>query len=104
MACGSVTANGLVVSPTLWQPQRDSNPCLHLERVTGSPLRGAELGFCCTPAPNRGACGLPRRKVGWRNVGERHKSRLFPRSHLRQAFVRREGPSAGLGKPTPVST
>ena len=32
MACGSVTANGLVVSPTLWQPQRDSNPCLHLER------------------------------------------------------------------------
>jgi len=36
------TALDLLLS---WQPQRGSNPCLHLEREAGSPLRGAEHVF-----------------------------------------------------------
>ncbi len=36
------------------QPQRGSNPCLHLEREGGSPLQAAEQGVGRTSA---GTCG-----------------------------------------------
>ena len=51
------------------QSQRDSNPCRHLERVAGIPLRAAQLGFRCIPMAECSACGFLHPKVGWRNVG-----------------------------------
>jgi len=59
------------------QSQRGSNPCLHLERVAGSPLRGALLGFHCISTANCSACGPVPPKVGWQNVG-RNQSRSDP--------------------------
>ncbi len=43
----------------------------HLERVAGSPLRGAALGSRCAGTPCCDCCRSLRRRVGWWNVGGR---------------------------------